>query len=80
MRILNPLKEILKSSLKSEGNTGLIFTHKMGDKIGERVICIKRNGLLVCSPEEKMLFYHVCVGPLSYLYDSHLTGNISTEI
>jgi len=24
-----------------------------------------------------MLFYHVCEGPVSYLYDSHLTGNIS---
>lgn len=23
-----------------------------------------------------MLFYHVCEGPVSYLYDSHLTGNI----
>jgi hypothetical protein len=38
LKILKPLKEILKSSWENEENAELIFTHKMRDKIGGRVI------------------------------------------
>jgi len=43
LNILNPLKEILKSSWRSEGNTVLIFTNKMRGKIGECVIASKEK-------------------------------------
>jgi hypothetical protein len=38
LKILSPLTDILKSSCKSEGNPGIIFTDKFRDKIWERVI------------------------------------------
>jgi hypothetical protein len=43
LKFLHPLKEILKSSWKSEGNTGLIFTKTMRDKTGELLIASKEK-------------------------------------